>query len=75
MSKVFFFFANWKKVSCTCKVVVVVSFFLLIRSTVAVFYRSRYFHLVSSIRASLRGGGVPQIGEVTRLGGVARLSI
>ena len=34
---------------CTCKVVVVVSCFLLIRSTVAVFYRSRCFHPVSSI--------------------------
>ena len=51
MSKVVFFFANWKKVCCKCKVVVVVSFFffLLIRSTVAVFYRSRYFHPVFSI--------------------------
>ena len=27
------------------------------------------------LRACLHGGGVPQIGEVTRLGGVARLSI
>ena len=28
-----------------------------------------------SIRACLHGGGVPQIGEVSRLGGVTRLSI
>ena len=27
------------------------------------------------LRACLHGGGVPQIGEVTRLGGVTRLSI
>ena len=34
----------YKKVCCTCKVV-----FLLIRSIVVVFYRSRCFHLVLSI--------------------------
>ena len=28
-----------------------------------------------SLRACLHGGGGPQIGEVTRLGGVTRLSI
>ena len=27
------------------------------------------------LRAGLHGGGGPQVGEVTRLGGVARLSI
>ena len=27
------------------------------------------------VRACLHGGGGPQVGEVTRLGGVARLSI
>ena len=27
------------------------------------------------IRACLHGGGEPQVGDVTRLGGVARLSI
>ena len=29
---------------------------------------------VSSVRACLHGGGGPQVGEVTRLGGVTRLS-
>ena len=38
-----------KKVCCTCKVVVVVFFFLLIRSIAAVFYRSRCFHSVFDI--------------------------
>ena len=39
-----------KKVCCTCKVVVVVVFFfLLIRSITAVFYRSRCFHPVFDI--------------------------
>ena len=31
--------------------------------------------VAKNLRACLHGGGVPQIGEVTRLGGVARLSI
>ena len=30
---------------------------------------------IQRFRACLHGGGVPQIGEVTRLGGVTRLSI
>ena len=29
----------------------------------------------TKLRACLRGGGGPQVGEVTRLGGVTRLSI
>ena len=33
------------------------------------------FSLSCQLWVCLRGGGVPQIGEVTRLGGVARLSI
>ena len=31
--------------------------------------------MYASIRACLHGGGGPQVGEVTRLGGVTRLSI
>ena len=32
-------------------------------------------HIPHRIRACLHGGGGPQVGEVTRLGGVTRLSI
>ena len=34
-----------------------------------------YSGIVDSFRACLHGGGRPQVGEVTRLGGVTRLSI
>ena len=34
-----------------------------------------YSGTVDSFRACLHGGGRPQVGEVTRLGGVTRLSI
>ena len=36
---------------------------------------TREFLEVSRFRAFLRGGGGPQVGEVTRLGGVTRQSI
>ena len=34
-----------------------------------------YTCMHAGVRACLHGGGVPQVGEVTRLGGVTRLSI
>ena len=36
---------------------------------------SAHVHRAFSLRACLHGGGGPQVGEVTRLGGVTRLSI
>ena len=57
----------------------------LYHATLLVVYCSSYLHKtkyfddslihMTYFRACLHGGGVPQIGEVTRLGGVARLSI
>ena len=42
-------------------------------------FQARYvrekFYSFYSVRACLHGGGGPQVGEVTRLGGVTRLSI
>ena len=51
MSKVvFFFLLIGKKCAASAKLLLLfLFFFLLIRSTVAVFYRSRYFHPVFSI--------------------------
>ena len=38
--------------------------------------KSRFFWITTNLlRACLHGGGGPQVGEVTRLGGVTRLSI
>ena len=34
-----------------------------------------YVNIFPGVRACLHGGGGPQVGDVTRLGGVTRLSI
>ena len=55
---------TYKKAWCTCKVVV------LPYQAIVFFTFSSPLHL----RARLHGGGAPQVGEGTRLGGVTRLS-
>ena len=65
------------KKSCKNKEEFLVSIFGLLR-VLGIFGRLRAIlekKNMARLRACLHGGGVPQIGEVTRLGGVTRLSI
>ena len=45
------------------------------RLIIVFFWKTMTSHENQGLRACLHGGGGPQVGEVTRLGGVTRLSI
>ena len=53
-------------------------FIIIVVSIITVFAGVLFVHQPGAnhaLRACLHGGGGPQVGEVTRLGGVTRLSI